>query len=138
MKKLFLLFGLCISMLPLSASAQQSLADVARKTRATRQANPAARVIDNDVIPSSLKAPSQPASSGNVADSDKKADAKDEKKADAKEQDKAPAESDQKKSPDLKKQMDDVKKEIAQLQREVDVNEREARLRAAAYYADAG
>jgi hypothetical protein len=148
MKKLFLLLSLCISMLALNASAQNSLADVARKARANRQTNPSARVIDNDVIPTSVKSsPSQPPpataekakSPDDQKDSDKKGDATDDKKSDAKDQEKAtPAELEQKKSGGLKKQIDDQKKEITQLQRELDVSEREARLRAAAYYADAG
>ena len=142
MRKLFLLLGLCISMMALQAYSQQSLSDVARKSRATRQANPTARVIDNDIIPASKTPPAPSSDKAKEGDkSDKKADAADEKKADGEDQDKAApsaAEAEQKKSTDLKKQIESHKKEITQLQRELDVSEREARLRAAAYYADAG
>ena len=42
------------------------------------------------------------------------------------------------KGDDLKKQVEAQKKEVATLQRELDIAQREARLRSAAYYADAG
>jgi hypothetical protein len=85
---------------------------------------------------------------------DKSADAKpaDDKSADAKPADANPAdaakekeavkkdsgESKKQKNEELKKKIDAVKQEIAILQRELDVAQREGRLRAAAYYADAG
>jgi hypothetical protein len=147
MKKLFLLLSLFISMLSLAASAQDSLADVARKARANRHTNPSTQVIDNDMIPAALPSapPAEKAKGTDTQpDVDKKGQPKKDatqadKKGDAKDQDKPlAAGTDQKKTEDLKKQVDDQRKEITQLQRELDVVEREARLRAAAYYADAG
>lgn len=157
MKKLLLLFVPIVSILVVSASAQ-SLADVAAQTRAKQKANPNARVIDNDILPSAPDAASygspyetkkdDEATKKESAKSDDK-DKKDADKADKKDQDskeeakkesgKTPAgDASQKDSSGLKKQIDDQQKEIAQLQRELDVSQREARLRAAAYYADAG
>ncbi len=85
---------------------------------------------------------------------DKSADAKpaDDKSADAKPADANPAdaakekeaakkdsaETKKQKNEEIKKKIDAVKQEIAILQRELDVAQREGRLRAAAYYADAG
>jgi len=148
MKKLLLLLSLCISMLSLSAAAQDSLADVARKARANRHVNSSAPVIDNDMIPSALPSTLTPAEKTKGTDTQpnadktgqpKKDDGSADKKGDAKDQEKAAAAgTEPKKTEDLKKQVDDQRKEITQLQRELDVAEREARLRAAAYYADAG
>lgn len=141
MKKLFAIFVLVIAFLAVNAAAQ-SVADAARANRAQKKPNPSAQVIDNDVIPSiiskspettvaSSKAPAS-ASENAVPAAGSKEDAKDadkDKKTDT--QSKADPEA-------WKKKLADQKKEITQLQRELDVAEREARLRAAAYYADAG
>src|ERR1700694_1850076 len=95
MKKLFLLLSLCISMLALTASAQDSLADLARKARANRHVNSSAQVIDNDMIPSALPSTPAPknAEKAKSADDDKtgqakKDDTQADKKSDAKDQDK--------------------------------------------------
>lgn len=141
MKKLFAVFVLVIAFLAVNAAAQ-SVADAARANRAQKKPNPSAQVIDNDVIPSIIsKSPETTVTTGNApaatrenaapatAGKEGAKDADKDKKADA--QDKVDSEA-------WKKKIADQKKEIAQLQRELDVAEREARLRAAAYYADAG
>ncbi len=48
------------------------------------------------------------------------------------------ADAQKQKNEELKKQIADQTKEISTLQRELDIAQREARLRAAAYYGDAG
>src|SRR5579863_6754353 len=151
MKKLLSLLIPIVSILAISAGAQ-SLADIAAQTRAKQKANPNARVIDNDILPSAADADSYGSpyetkkddESAMKADAKKPADKADKKDQDSKDEAKKDdgkanaAEGGQKVSDGLKKQIDDTQKEIGQLQRELDVAQREARLRAAAYYADAG
>lgn len=154
MKKLVSLFITLACLLVVSAGAQ-SLADVAAQTRARQKANPNAKVIDNDILPSVANADSygspyetkkDDATANKAVNSDEKKDAdkkdadkgdkKDaEKKDDGKKDDDKTAE---KSSDGFKKKIEDQQKQITQLQRELDVAQREARLRAAAYYADAG
>ena len=142
MKKLCALFVLMISFLAVNAAAQ-SVADAARANRAHKKANSSAQVIDNDVIPSIIsKSPETTVSTSSSAPaaSAESATSAATGKADAKEGDKdKKADAQGTANPDeWKKKIADQKKEITQLQRELDVAEREARLRAAAYYADAG
>lgn len=157
MKKIALLSIVFASIFAVSAGAQ-SLADIAAQTRAKQKANPNARIIDNDILPSApdaasygspyetKKDDSSPKSDSakndekkdaekDKKDQDKKEEAKDKGKDDGKA---GAADANQKVPDDLKKKIEDQQKEIAQLQRELDVTQREARLRAAAYYADAG
>jgi hypothetical protein len=148
MKKLLSLFITIASIFVVSAGAQ-SLADIAAQTRARQKANPNAKIIDNDILPSVPESSASPSDSKQEETAKKdsaKSDDKDKKDADKKDQDKdkegkkdgdKTADASQK-ADSLKKQIDDQEKEIAQLQREIDVAQREARLRAAAYYADAG
>ena len=152
MKKIIALVMFSASIFLVSAGAQ-SLADIANQSRAKQKANPSARTIDNDVLPSvgdtseSSSEASNSAknddSSANAnaapADADKdKASASESKKQPSAEDKKKPDDEQQKKADDWKQKIADQKKEITQLQRELDVAEREARLNAAAYYADAG
>jgi hypothetical protein len=151
MKKLLPLLIACGVIFVASAGAQ-SLVDVAKQTRARQKANPNAKVIDNDVIPSTLDvsssapAASSPAASNTsgstelVARKDGTAGnqeaAKEESKTDA---EKASAATEDQKNINLwTKQINDEKKEISQLERELNVAQREAGLHAAVYYADAG
>lgn len=154
MKKFFSSLVLFVAFLAVSAGAQ-SLADIAAQTRAKQKANTNAQVIDNDILPS-VTDPSAYGSPYEVKKDDAsdktdkkdgaKADEKAEKKnADAKDeagkkddQKTAAADDKQEATDGLKKRIESQEKEIAQLQRELDVDQREARLRAAAYYADAG
>ena len=142
MKRFLAFLAVVVCLLGVSAMAQ-SLGDIARKSRAEKKANASAKVIDNDVLPSSSPASSAPAAdqkdstAGSGDQKDSSADAakpegdKESNKKSAADQDKANIEA-------WKKQIAEQKKEITQLQRELDVDEREARLRASAFYADAG
>lgn len=160
MKKTVLLLITLVVMFALCAGAQ-SVVDVAKQTRAKQKANPNARVIDNDVIPSTIEISSSSAPAANssapsaatASTADTKSGAtsipaetrKDEPgKQDAAKDDKAsseksPSADDDKKNIDAwKKQINDQKKEISQLERELNVAQREAGLHNAVYYADAG
>lgn len=146
MKKFLPLLITLVAFLAISAGAQ-SVADVAKQSRARQKANPNARVIDNDVIPSSIEiSSSTPASTSSTpatASSEGKKDetsgkeeaAKDENKT---EQEKSANAEDQKNIDAWKKQINEEKKEINQLTRELNVAQREAGLHNAVYYADAG
>ncbi len=163
MKKLFALSALFVCTVAMNAVAQQSVADAARKAAASRKADPNRKVIDNDVVPAMIAstpdnsavaaepakanassdkaaAPTSPAEAKDKASADAKENAgKDGKDVKGKDEPKlTPAEEQKKTADSWKKKVDDQKKEITQLQRELDVAEREARLRAAAYAADAG
>jgi hypothetical protein len=148
MKKLFLILAMCL--FAAAAVAQQSLGDVARANRAKKQSNSSEVKLDDDTMPRSAP------STAYESDTDKKADDKkaDDKKADGKEADakdgdakeadaktapkKDGAETQKQKNEQLTKQIADETKEISTLQRELDIAQREARLRAAAFYGDAG
>jgi len=135
MKKLFLF--VVMSLFAVAAVAQQSLGDVARANRAKKHAS-ATTKLDDDSFARSTAPAAEPAAK---PDTDaKKTDDKttDGKDADAKDAKKDAAEAQKQKNDQLKGQIDAQKKEIATLQRELDIAERESRLRAAAYYADAG
>jgi hypothetical protein len=129
------LLSLTVLVFGAAAVAQQSLGEVARQARSQRK--PAASMsFDQD----SLARPSGVVSTVGQAkadadQTDKTADAKGPDK-DAKDQDKKPPEK--AKSEDWSKRIDDQRKEIAGLQRELDILQREQRLRAAAFYGDAG
>jgi hypothetical protein len=133
MKKLLLLA--IMSMFAAAAVAQQSLGDVARANRATKRATATTNLSDDNFARSN--APSaEPAAK---SDTDSDASKSDEKKdAASKDASKPAAEAQKRKDDRLTAQIDAQKKEIATLQRELDIAEREAKLRAAAYYADAG
>ncbi len=154
MKKLVLLLVPLALLFALSAGAQ-TLAEIAAQTRAKQKANPNARIIDNDLLPSAADADSYGSPYETKKDKDegaaKKESAKGEEKKEGEKKEEAKkeegkkedekagaAEASQKPSDVLKKKIEAQQKEIAQLQRELDVSQREARLRAAAYYADAG
>ena len=144
MKKIFLMLVMCL--FAAAAIAQQSLGDVARANRAKKHTSSSETRLDDDTMPRS----STP-SNYSDSDTDKKADDKD---ADAKDADgkgtapkaidakdapkKDTADAQKQKNEELKKQIADQTKEISTLQRELDIAQREARLRAAAYYGDAG
>ena len=157
MKKLFLLSVMCLfaaMTFAQQASAQQSLGDVARANRAKKHPNSSETKLDDDNMartstPSASAEPDAKADDKKADDKDadaKDVDAKDtdgktadSKDADAKDAKKDTAADAQKqKSEELQKQIDAQTKEVAMLQRELDVAQREARLRAASYYGDAG
>ena len=122
-------------------AAQQSLGDAARAARAQKQRTAANKpTITNDSLrmmggpmteataSSSLPAADTSKDATKSADAAKAADKSDKYEAQAKE--------DQKKQ--LAEDMTKTKAELDQLTRELDVMQRENRLRAATYYADAG
>ncbi|HEY6969059.1 MAG TPA: hypothetical protein VJA94_07645 [Candidatus Angelobacter sp.] len=146
MRKILVLFVICFAGL-ITTAAAQSLADIAKQSRAQQKAHPNTTVIDNDVIPSvvdlsSETTPTQTPSADAKNDAtDNKAPAqKDAGKSETKDDTgkQGAAEDDHKKADELKKKIADQKKEITQLEREVNVAQREAGVRAAVYYADAG
>jgi len=124
----------CLSViLPAAVFAQQqSLGDAARQARKNKQADPAKKVITNDDLAPGKSASDTSASSPTAApaadaskaksDDKSKLSGDDQAKLDKEWQDKISAQKDQ----------------IALLERELDVLQRENKLRAATFYADAG
>jgi len=124
-----------------AVAGAQSLADVARKTRKQNANKPAVKVFTNDNLPvnASISVTGQPPSSD--PDSAKPADngektAKDQQpgNADAK----TVAQTRDEALQQWKKRFADQQQQISLLEREISVLQGEYRLRAAAYYADAG
>lgn len=141
MKPLFL--SLTVLVLSAVAIAQQSLGDVARKARA-QQKTSANMTFDQDSMSRPSGVVSTVGQEKQEDATDKSADAKgqDGKAEGAKADDKDAKDKDKKpekaKSEDWTKKIEDQKKEIATVQRELDILQREQRLRAAAFYGDAG
>ena len=115
-----------------AAVAQQSLGEAARELRKNKPPEPTTKVITNDDLGPSV--PLTPTKDSDKADSAKKSDSgnSDKKKE-------ASSADDQAK---LDKEWEDKiaaqKDQIALLERELDVLQRETKLRASNYYADAG
>jgi hypothetical protein len=152
MKRTLNLWVLTILVLMATVAFGQSLADVARNVRKEKTKSAPSTVYTNDNLPGQAD---NRVPSGKTADSDQNnsaADAKDGSKKTEDDQAEKKAEAGEKKSDDklsdtekLNKATEDwrnritkQKETIALLQRELDVLQREYRLRAAAYYADAG
>lgn len=132
------LFAIMI-LITTAAFAQQSLGDAARAARAQKQRTATNKpAITND----SLRLMGGPmteataSSSLPAADTSKDATKSADKAADKSDKDEAQAKEDQKKQ--LADDLAKTKAELDQLTRELDVMQRENRLRAASYYADAG
>ncbi|HEY6273935.1 MAG TPA: hypothetical protein VIX19_18290 [Terriglobales bacterium] len=133
MKPLFLF--LTVLVLSAAVVAQQSLGDVARKARA--QQKPAASMsFDQDSMARPSGVVSTVGQDKSDADQTNQAAAANANGQDAKGSDKDA--KDKKAKSDWNNKIDDQKKEIATLQRELDILQREQRLRAAAFYGDAG
>ena len=115
------------------AIAQQSLGEIARQNRNKKKPTSTINLSD-DNMPRTIAAEAAPAKEAADADekSGKEAESQD-KKAEPK-----PAEAAKQKKEEIQKNIDSEKKEIADLQRELDIDQREQKLRAAAYYGDAG
>jgi hypothetical protein len=131
MKSLFAF--LILFVLLASAAGQQSLGDVARDNRNKKKPTSAIR-LDDDNMP--RKAPpeaEEKKEQDKAVARDKDAAAKDDKNA----KNDSP-EAQKSKSDQLVKAVQTEKDEIARLRRELDILEREQKLRAAAYYGDAG
>lgn len=142
----------CVAIFVAAAGAQ-SVADIAKQSRARQKANPNAKVIDNDIIPSALDsapaappaaAPATPASPEPAAPSEGRKDEVSDKQNAGKDENKAApdqaasSEEDRKNIDAWKKQINEEKREVSQLERELNVAQREAGLHSAVYYADAG
>jgi hypothetical protein len=137
-------FLVCAFTLILSPSlvAQQSLGDAARKAEQNKPARQPKKVITNDDIsaPAPPPASTDPdsASAGQQGDQPAKPAQKAAGDAAAKPAESSNAADQDKLDADWKKKIDAQKQEIAQLERELDVLQRENKLRAATFYADAG
>src|SRR5690349_16409674 len=114
-----------------SAAGQQSLGDIARENRNKKKPTSAMKLDDDNMPRKALPEPAPDDKKDQTKDKD--AAAKDEK--DTK---KDSAEVRKDKSDQLVKSVQAQKDEIAKLQRELDILQREQKLRAAAYYGDAG
>ena len=122
--------------LAVSAWGQESLADVARKARENKRGTSSAseKVFTNDNL--SLKSASDTtdaAVSTNEKNDEKAAGAEEAKSADSEQ-----ASDVEQKIAEWKSKINKQKDDIDLLKRELDVAERENRLRAATFYADAG
>lgn len=125
---------LILLMLTAAATAQQSVADAARQARTQKRPGTATVRLDGDAMPRLATASS--AEPEKAKGTEQPADAK---PADGKDQAKAkPAEPAKPKAEEWTRKIEEQKKEIATLQRELDILQREQRLRAAAFYGDAG
>jgi peptidoglycan hydrolase CwlO-like protein len=139
MNKLFLLLvAITFTVISTAQSTQQSsLGDVARKTRSQKKAPAIARYDEESFRNSAPSAPTADDKKADDADKDKDKDSA--KQADGKAVDTTAKGKDADKSKDdFKAKIDAQKNEITMLQREIDVTQREQRLRAAAFYGDAG
>jgi hypothetical protein len=135
-----------------SASHGQSLGETARKLRQNKQAETSPKVITNDDLREAPAAPAPPemksetadkttdsadkanAETAKNSDDDKDKDSNAEKKKKKSDPEAAQAELDK----DWSKQIGDQKQKIADIAHELDLLQRENKLRAAAYYGDAG
>jgi len=125
--------------LAVSAWGQESLADVARKARDSKRNTSSAseKVFTNDNL--SLKSASESQAKAKSDGSDDKAASQD--KPEGSDESKAESTDEnarEKMIADWKARIDKQKNDIELLKRELDVAERENRLRAATFYADAG
>jgi hypothetical protein len=143
MKNTKLITIVSLFLLAASAASAQSLGDYARTARKDKAAPaPTSRHFDNDNLPvnDTLSVVGQAPPPASIAgdagkDTDSKAGAK---TADAKSGDAKAAADKQKAAEEMKKKIDQQQEKINSLNREIDLDQREERLRAAAYYQDAG
>lgn len=150
MKNTKLIAIVTLLLLAASAASAQSLGDYARTARKNKaDTSPTTRHFDNDNLPLndtlSVVGPPPPAAS-TAAEAGKQAEPK---AAEAKTADgtsaaaqsadpKTAATEKQKAADEMKKKLDQQQDKINSLNREIDLDQREARLRAANYYVDAG
>lgn len=157
MKRTFYLCSVAVILLA-GVAVAQSVADAARQTRKQNANKPAAKVFTNDDLPTNApisvtgQAPADNEDSAKPADGEDAASAGNPDKADG-DKAKSDADKDKPKTDEDKKTFAEKrdaaiqqwkqrfaaqKEQISLLEREIDVMQREYRLRAAAYYADAG
>ena len=116
----------------------QSLGDTARKLRQKKPAETSPKVITNDDLREAPPAAAPPEAKSESAEASKNP-ADDKDKDAAEKAKKSDPEADQAKlDAEWTKKIDDQKQKIADAARELDLLQRENKLRAAAYYADAG
>lgn len=125
MKKFLPIF--IVALFPAATWAQQSLGEVARQNRMKKKPTATVR-LDDDNMKRTLIANAEPEP---AKQTDKQAGDKDKENA-------KKADSSAQKNDKLADQIKAQKDEISKLQRELDIVQREQRLRAAAFYADAG
>lgn len=134
MKRFFYFCAAGLPLLIVSFAGAQSLGELARQQRQSKRPSNA-KVYTNDDIRSAVVPSAQAAAAADKSETqDAKAEAKAEEKAEAK----PTAEDKSKAAAAMQAQANTLKNEIAQLEREFIVSEREYKLRAAVYYADAG
>jgi hypothetical protein len=134
------IFSVVILLILAASATAQSVADAARKARAQQHPSTATIRLDGDStarLATNSIGTGEPDKAKDADSATKAADAKpaDAKAADSKDQAKAPSKPT---ADDWTKKIEEQKKEISTLQRELDILQREQRLRAAAFYADAG
>ena len=129
MKRIFYFCAATLSLLIVTFAGAQSLGDLARQQRQAKRPS-AAKVVTNDDIPPVELPSAEPAA---AAEKSGPADDKEGKTAA-----KPAAEDKSKAAAGFQGKADALKNAIAQLEREYTVSEREYKLRAAVYYADAG
>lgn len=110
-------------------SSQPSLGEAARQARAQKSRTPATIRLEGDgvIVPDSSKNGNLDVPATDIKSSESKDDSK-----------KSAADDIKQKTEDWNKKVEAARNEIVLLQRELDVAQREQRLRAAAFYADAG
>jgi hypothetical protein len=143
MKRFCLVFAAVLVAATLAcAQGEVSLGDAARKARQNQgQASPNAKVYDNDNLPKSGNLSTTTGDYAGIATSAGSARSSSATGATgtAAAGKEGGSDADKKKQEDeFRQKVGEVKKNIDQLSRELDVMQREQRLRAAAYYGDAG
>ena len=138
--------GTILLLLTVAFAGEQTLGDYAREARKEKaQKAPAAKHFDNDNLPKTEHLsvvgqaevkPADTSSTDSEAKPDESAQSADAKQPKPKKGDAASDKDDA--AQEWKKQITDQKDQIDLLSRELDVMEREYRMRAAAFYADAG
>ena len=132
MKRIFYLCltGVVVALLSGALAQAQSLGDLARQAR-KEQRPQAKRVVTNDDIAMSSQASAAPQPAAGESSKPASAEA-------AKDQPIVTPDQAAKLNAEWQAKANEQKKNISQLEREIDVAQREFKLRAAVYYADAG
>ena len=125
---------LIVFLLGASAFGQQSLGDIARRNRAKNKKKPGSVMEFNDDTMRRTIAPEQDASNSGDQESKPQHSAAATDKSTQKDE----AQAAQQKKEEVQKSIDSQKKKIADMEHELDIMQREQKLRAAAYYGDAG
>src|SRR5215472_11889237 len=121
--------AMAVSQQSAQPSSQPSLGEAARQARAQKSRTPATIRLEGDgvIVPDSSKNDNMDVPATDTKSSESKDDSK-----------KSATDDSKPKAEDWSKKVEAQRNEIVLLQRELDVAQREQRLRAAAFYADAG